>query len=302
MRAASALIGLNDPRLRGLFYQTLLVVVVVALASGAGYNAYQYAGPRYSDGLRLLELGSRLRYQSPADRLFSPFDLRAGLLGRSPQHPYDRRHQYSVDDTVRICDRLGASVTQLAAGARRACLYERFAQHAAAAATAVLVQCGSSIAAGAASVDQSLRCRVSQQPRPVSAAAHCADPEVWFASAVVLAIVAAAAFHVWARRRQDRTGAQAPSALITAALIIGLPAMALALAGAPFTFDFARLSGFNLKGGIQVFPEMAALVFGLVTFTAAFIAEIVRAGFSRFHTAKARRRPRWACIAVLRRG
>ena len=49
-------------------------------------------------------------------------------------------------------------------------------------------------------------------------------------------------------------------------------------AGAPFSFDVARLSGFNLKGGVQVIPELAALVFGLVTFTAAFIAEIVRAG------------------------
>ena len=62
------------------------------------------------------------------------------------------------------------------------------------------------------------------------------------------------------------------------ALIVGLPAIASAAAGAPFAFDVAKLSGFNLKGGLQVIPEMAALVFGLVTFTAAFIAEIVRAG------------------------
>ena len=62
------------------------------------------------------------------------------------------------------------------------------------------------------------------------------------------------------------------------ALIIGLPTVVAAAVGAPFTFDIARLSGFNLKGGLQVIPEMAALVFGLVTFTAAFIAEIVRAG------------------------
>jgi general L-amino acid transport system permease protein len=50
------------------------------------------------------------------------------------------------------------------------------------------------------------------------------------------------------------------------------------VAGALFAFDTARLSGFNLKGGLPVIPEMAALVFGLVTFTAAFIAEIIRAG------------------------
>ena len=101
---------------------------------------------------------------------------------------------------------------------------------------------------------------------------------VYFLGAVLSAIALAIGFRLWAQRRQDRTGAQAPTALITAVVILGLPAIVTAAAGAPFTFDIARLSGFNLKGGLPVIPEMAALVFGLVTFTAAFIAEIVRAG------------------------
>jgi general L-amino acid transport system permease protein len=104
------------------------------------------------------------------------------------------------------------------------------------------------------------------------------DPAGWFVGAVLLAIAFATGFRLWARRRQDRSGLQAPTALVAVALIIGLPALVSAAAGAPFAFDVARLSGFNLKGGLQVIPEMAALVFGLVTFTAAFIAEIVRAG------------------------
>lgn len=104
------------------------------------------------------------------------------------------------------------------------------------------------------------------------------DQAVWFAGSIAVAIAFAAAFRGWARQRQYRTGAQAPSTLIALALIIGLPTVVAAAAGAPFTFDIARLSGFNLTGGLQVIPEMAALVFGLVTFTAAFIAEIVRAG------------------------
>ena len=69
-------------------------------------------------------------------------------------------------------------------------------------------------------------------------------------------------------------------------------------AGAPFEFDIAKLSGFNLKGGVQIIPEMAALVFGLVTFTAAFIAEIVRAGVLAVPAGRARRPQRSACIAV----
>jgi general L-amino acid transport system permease protein len=101
---------------------------------------------------------------------------------------------------------------------------------------------------------------------------------VWFLGAVVASIALAIGFRLWARRRQDSTGAQTPTTLVAAALILGLPAIVAAVAGAPFTFDVARLSGFNLKGGLPIIPEMAALVFGLVTFTAAFIAETVRAG------------------------
>ena len=104
------------------------------------------------------------------------------------------------------------------------------------------------------------------------------DPAVWFLGAVLAAVALAAGFRAWARRRQVRTGAQAPTAFVAAALILGLPALVTAAVGPPFAFDIARLSGFNLKGGLQIIPEMAALIFGLVTFTAAFIAEIVRAG------------------------
>ncbi len=104
------------------------------------------------------------------------------------------------------------------------------------------------------------------------------DSAVLFLGAVLTAIALAIGFGVWARRRQERTGTQTPTALVAAALIFGLPGVVAVVAGAPFAFDIARLSGFNLKGGLQVIPEMAALVFGLVTFTAAFIAEIVRAG------------------------
>jgi len=104
------------------------------------------------------------------------------------------------------------------------------------------------------------------------------DQAIWFTGAIATALVLAAGFREWARRRQERSGTQAPVTAVAVALIIGLPMIVAVVAGAPFAFDIAKLSGFNLKGGLQVIPEMAALVFGLVTFTAAFIAEIVRAG------------------------
>ncbi|OAN49503.1 amino acid ABC transporter permease [Paramagnetospirillum marisnigri] len=42
--------------------------------------------------------------------------------------------------------------------------------------------------------------------------------------------------------------------------------------------DLPRLAGFNFTGGLTLSPEFAALLAGLTVYTAAFIAEIVRAG------------------------
>lgn len=59
----------------------------------------------------------------------------------------------------------------------------------------------------------------------------------------------------------------------------------------PLTPDVPELTGLNFRGGLRLTPEFAALLFGLVTYTAAFIAEIVRAGIqavSRGQTEAAR--------------
>ena len=74
------------------------------------------------------------------------------------------------------------------------------------------------------------------------------------------------------------TGEQSPVGAVAALLCFGLPAAAYFAAGRPVEFDLARQAGFNLRGGVQISPELAALIFGLVTYTAGFIAEIVRAG------------------------
>jgi len=97
-------------------------------------------------------------------------------------------------------------------------------------------------------------------------------------AACVVAVIGAIAFRFWARARQRRTGAQAPVLTTMAGLIVGLPAVALLATGFPFTFDYPEASRFNIRGGMELLPEFTALLFGLVTYTAAFIAEVVRAG------------------------
>jgi len=61
-------------------------------------------------------------------------------------------------------------------------------------------------------------------------------------------------------------------------ILLGLPAIAWWLGGAPTEMNVPVLSGFNFKGGITISPEFTALLLGLVLYTAAFVAEVVRAG------------------------
>jgi general L-amino acid transport system permease protein len=95
---------------------------------------------------------------------------------------------------------------------------------------------------------------------------------------ILAGIVAAVAFRIWAKRRQERTGQQAPVFTVGAALMIVPAAIYVLLHGFPFTFDFPQRGRFNITGGLEVLPEFAALLFGLSIYTAAFIAEVVRAG------------------------
>jgi general L-amino acid transport system permease protein len=101
---------------------------------------------------------------------------------------------------------------------------------------------------------------------------------VWVTAAFVVGIIASIAVRIWARRRQQATGAQFPVLRTALGLIVGLPLIALVATGFPISFEAPTLRGFNFVGGIRVIPEFVALLIALVTYTAAFIAEIVRAG------------------------
>ena len=82
----------------------------------------------------------------------------------------------------------------------------------------------------------------------------------------------------WARKRQEKTGQIFPVLGFSLGIIIGLPFVTWLFAGAPHKMSVPELTGFNFQGGLNLSPEFGALLLGLVLYTAAFVAEIVRAG------------------------
>lgn len=110
-------------------------------------------------------------------------------------------------------------------------------------------------------------------PQPV------AEPGFSFVlAAFVAGILGARAYRVWARRRQDLTGQQAPVGWVTLGLVVVLPLLVFLALGRPLSFDFPSAGKFNIIGGMVVQPEYLALLFGLTVYTGAFITEVVRAG------------------------
>jgi general L-amino acid transport system permease protein len=96
--------------------------------------------------------------------------------------------------------------------------------------------------------------------------------------AFVLGCVLVYLIRRWAKRRQEATGQPFPVVRVSLAILIGLPLIVWVAAGAPLSMDAPKLVGFNFQGGITVSPEFMALLLGLVLYTSAFVAEVVRAG------------------------
>ncbi|MCA1366043.1 amino acid ABC transporter permease [Bradyrhizobium sp. BRP14] len=96
--------------------------------------------------------------------------------------------------------------------------------------------------------------------------------------AIIIGVIASFAFARYARQRQEATGQRPPVLWVVLGLLIGLPLITFLATGAPLTFDVPIAGKFNLTGGSVVGPEFMSLFLALSFYTAAFIAEIVRAG------------------------
>jgi len=97
-------------------------------------------------------------------------------------------------------------------------------------------------------------------------------------AALLVGIAAAITLAVFANRRRDRTGEEMPTLWPVVGFVVVLPPAVFALAGFPLAFSVPQMGRFNVSGGVEIIPEFAALVLALTVYTAAFIAEVVRAG------------------------
>jgi general L-amino acid transport system permease protein len=96
--------------------------------------------------------------------------------------------------------------------------------------------------------------------------------------AFLLGCAIAYGIRCWARKRQENTGRLFPTFRVGLAIAFGFPLITWAAFGAPIKMNVPKLAGFNFEGGMMVSPEFIALLTGLVLYTAAYVAEVVRAG------------------------
>jgi general L-amino acid transport system permease protein len=81
------------------------------------------------------------------------------------------------------------------------------------------------------------------------------------------------------RRIREVKGTETYFGRISLAVLVLVPLVGwLASGGRPLVFDVPVLKGFNFQGGLRLTTEFTALLIGLAMYTAAFIAEVFRAG------------------------
>ncbi len=107
--------------------------------------------------------------------------------------------------------------------------------------------------------------------------------------ALIVAIFSAFAISRWARERQASTGQQFPAFWVGLLTLIAVPTIAFFIAGKPLSIEYPTVitegsilkrGAFESGHGMFVATEMIALTLALAMYTAAFIAEIVRAGIN----------------------
>ena len=104
------------------------------------------------------------------------------------------------------------------------------------------------------------------------------DGFIFTVIAFFVAIAGVVFFRRWAKKKREEEGNIYHVFYISVGILLGLPFLVFLVSGLPLTWHVPEMGRFNLKGGITMIPELLALWLALSLYTAAFIAEIVRAG------------------------
>src|SRR6266446_1406198 len=269
----------RDPRLRGLLLQVLLCAAIVLLAYGAIRNA--------ADNLARANIASGFGFLD----VTAGFDIGQTLIDYSSQaSTYGRAFLVGVLNTLLVAGIGIAFATLIGFTVGIARLSKNFLVERLATAyvesirnvplllqllfwyNAVLKALPEIAASAVMPGGFILNNRGLFSPRPLFA-------DGWqivaaLAGTVVLAVV----FNGAAGRVERLQRAIGFRVAATAMIVVGVPVGAFLAAGAPFTFEYPEIGRFNVRGGAELLPEFVALLLGLSIYTAAFIAEVVRAG------------------------
>ncbi len=100
-----------------------------------------------------------------------------------------------------------------------------------------------------------------------------------FLALIVAGIIIAIISWIVLTRVRERTGKETHFISISLGALFVFPIIGwFAAGGSPLWVDVPSLEGFNFSGGLRLTPEFAAMLVGLTTYTAAFIAEVIRSG------------------------
>ncbi len=110
-------------------------------------------------------------------------------------------------------------------------------------------------------------------PVPVWEAGHA-----WMALGALVGVVAGVAYRRWAQRQFELTGIDRNRWVLPLAAVVVLAALGWLLGGGPRQWSVPEQLAFMVDGGASATPEFLAVLIGLVTYTGAFVAEVVRGG------------------------
>ncbi len=102
--------------------------------------------------------------------------------------------------------------------------------------------------------------------------------QLWAAFGILIGLILVWPYRRWAKRQFEQTGRLRSLFWVPALIVLGCSLLGWALGGAPTELNRPIKGEFAIENGGALTPEFLAVLLGLTLYTAAFIAEVVRAG------------------------